>query len=110
YFDAYFYSANWGSLRLMFRFPSGLLDKETIFQYCDDEVISLSTFGKYDVLDIELNPDDGGDWIDEDETGANLSSFISLRSDLLEGDYRLLYLAWLASQSYFGVPVYEDED
>jgi hypothetical protein len=27
YFDAYFYLANWGSLRLMFRFPKGLLDE-----------------------------------------------------------------------------------
>ncbi len=29
YFDAYFYLANWGSLRLMFRFPKGLLDEAT---------------------------------------------------------------------------------
>ena len=27
YFDAYFHLANWGSLRLMFRFPKGLLEE-----------------------------------------------------------------------------------
>ena len=30
YFDAYFYLANWGSLRLMFRFPKGLLEEADI--------------------------------------------------------------------------------
>jgi hypothetical protein len=30
YFDAYLYLANWGSLRLMFRFPTGLLEETDI--------------------------------------------------------------------------------
>ncbi|MEW6716681.1 MAG: hypothetical protein AB1345_04145 [Chloroflexota bacterium] len=37
YFDAYFYFASWGSLRLMFRFPKGLLDKADIEPYCMDD-------------------------------------------------------------------------
>ena len=41
YFDAYFYLANWGSLRLMFRFPKGLLDEADIVHYCIDEYITL---------------------------------------------------------------------
>jgi hypothetical protein len=36
----YFYQANWGSLRLMFRFPKGLLDEVDILPYCLDECIS----------------------------------------------------------------------
>jgi hypothetical protein len=92
YFDAYFYRADWGSLRLMFRFPKEQLDKSRIKPYLDGEMISMETVGKYDVLDISFNPEEGG-WLHE--LSADLSDFISLQSDLLQGDYRLLYLSWL---------------
>jgi hypothetical protein len=105
YFDAYFYLANWGSLRLMFRFPKGLLNETDIESYCIDEFITFETIGKYQVLDLDFNPDDGGGWMEAD---AGLSHFIRLRADLLEGDYRLLYLAWLKAMTLDGDP-YADE-
>jgi len=100
YFDAYFYLANWGSLRLMFRFPNGLLDAADIEPYCVDECITLETIGEYQVLDLDFNPGDGDGWM---EAEADLSHFIGLRADLLEGDYRLLYLAWLKAMTFHGV-------
>ena len=109
YFDAYFYLANWGSRRLMFRFPKGILDPKEIAPYCDNEVVSFETIGEYQVLDIHFNPDDGGRWVDEEE--GDLSRFIPLRDDLLQGDYRLLYLAWLTAATYSSSDYeYEDED
>lgn len=105
YFDAYFYLANWGSLRLMFRFPKGLLDEADIEPYCIDEFITFETIGKYQVLDLDFNPEDGGGWMEAD---AGLSHFIRLRADLLEGNYRLLYLAWLKAMTMSGDP-YADE-
>jgi hypothetical protein len=110
YFDAYFYLANWGSLRLMFRFPKGLLDEADIEPYCVDEYITFETIGKYQVLDLDFNPEDGGGWM---EAEAGLSHFIRLRADLLEGDFRLLYLAWLKAMTMYGDPYdeeYEDDD
>jgi hypothetical protein len=92
YFDAYFYWANWGRLRLMFRFPQGLLEENDISPYLLDEYITLETMEDHQILDLDFYPPDGG-WWTEDE--AILSHFIHLRSDLLAGDYRLLYLAWL---------------
>jgi hypothetical protein len=106
YFDAYFYLANWGSLRLMFRFPKGLLDDADMAPYCVDEYISFETFGKYQVLDLGFSPEDGGGWI---EAEAGLSYFIRLRADLLEGDNRLLYLAWLKAMTMYRDP-YDDDD
>ena len=105
YFDAYFYLANWGSLRLMFRFPKGLLNETDIEPYCIDEFITFETIGKYQVLNLDFNPEDGGGWMEAD---AGLSHFIRLRTDLLEGDYRLLYLAWLKAMTLYDDP-YEDE-
>lgn len=60
--------------------------------YCYSDAISFETIGDYQVLDLDFNPEDGDGWM---EAEAGLSHFISLRADLLEGDYRLLYLAWL---------------
>jgi hypothetical protein len=111
YFDAYFYLANWGSLRLMFRFPKGLLDEADILPYCIDEFITFDTIGKYQVLDLDFSPEEGEGWM---EAEAGLSHFIRVRADLLEGDYRLLYLAWLKAMTFSGEPYddegYEDDD
>ncbi|MBN2147203.1 MAG: hypothetical protein JW726_07430 [Anaerolineales bacterium] len=110
YFDAHFYLANWGSLRLMFRFPKGLLDEADIEPYCVDEYISFETIGDYQVLDLDFNPEDGGGWMEAD---AGLSHFIRLRADILDGDYRLLYLAWLKAMTFYGVPdddEYDEDD
>lgn len=98
YFDAYFYTANWGSLRLMFRFPKGLLDETVLEPYWDGEVVSFETHGDYQVLDIDFNPEDGG-WMEEAD--VDLSDFISLRADLLQGDCRLLYLTWLKEMTFY---------
>ena len=110
YFDAHFYLANWGSLRLMFRFPKGLLDEADIEPYCVYEYISFETIGDYQVLDLDFNPEDGGGWMEAD---AGLSHFIRLRADILDGDYRLLYLAWLKAMTFYGVPdddEYDEDD
>ena len=64
YFDGFFYLANWGSLRLMFRFPKGLIDEADIEPYCVDEYVSFETIGDYQVLDLDFNPEDGGGWME----------------------------------------------
>ncbi len=106
YFDAYFYQANWGSIRLMFRFPKGLLETSEIGPYCDDEYVSFETVGKYQVLDIEFDAEEGI-WVEEED--SNLSRFINLRADLLDGDYRMLYLISIHVMTFIE-DEYEDED
>jgi hypothetical protein len=92
YFDAFLYLANWGSKRLAFRFPKGLLDPQQFEPYVWEYCIELEPVGDYLILDISLDEEEGMDWI---EGGGWLSSLNRLRDDLLEGDYRALYLAWL---------------
>ena len=41
YFDAFCYLANWGTRRLMFRFPRALLDAETARKYCHADAASV---------------------------------------------------------------------
>jgi hypothetical protein len=92
YFDVFLYLANWGSKRLAFRFPKGLLDPKQIEPYLWEYCIELKPVGDCLILDISLDEEEGVDWI-EDE--GWLSSLSRLRDDLLQGDYRALYLAWL---------------
>jgi hypothetical protein len=41
YFDAFCYLANWGTRRLMFRFPRARLDAETARKYCHTDAASV---------------------------------------------------------------------
>ena len=97
YFDAMFYIANWGSCQLMFRFPKKAINLEQARAYCRpptvEEFVSFTEKGEHVVLNIEWHqeaPEWG--WI---EGEGWLPRLMGLRDDLLRGDYRLLYLAWL---------------
>jgi hypothetical protein len=91
YFDAHFYQANWGSVHLAFRFPKGLLPEADLQPYLGGEWISFETDGEYQILSFASDPEDYEDF----EPGWSLSDFIGLRADILQGDYRALYLFWL---------------
>lgn len=100
YFDAMFYIANWGSCQLMFRFPKQVVDLAQMQTYCQpliEEFLSISTRGEYVILTIEWHEEetDWG-WIEGEDW---LPRLLPLRDDLLQGDYRLLYLAWLKAIS-----------
>jgi len=98
YYDAMLYLANWGSRRLMFRYPKALVDPEQIEQYnvamtdYPSDAVRAYTQDEHAILDIQLDEEEGLDWI---EGEGWLDSLVELRDAILQGDYRLLYLAWL---------------
>jgi len=94
YFDAHLYLANWGTKQLIFRFPKALVDVEEMQKYCLEDVVSLHLIDDVVVLDLIWNEEGGGFWIDDDDESL-LSSMLRLREQILQQDYRLLYLAWL---------------
>ena len=96
FFDAHLYLANWGSRRLLFRFPPGLVSRDAIELYCVSDRITFATVSGFEVLSLDLSEEEGGDWI---EGKGSLSGLLVLRNDLIQGDYRSLYLAWLKSMS-----------
>jgi hypothetical protein len=99
YYDAMLYLANWGSRRLMFRFPEALVDVDQMRQYqletidYPSDAVAVSTAAEYVILDIQSNEEGGGEWI---EGEGRLDALVGLRDALLQQDYRVLYLAWLA--------------
>ena len=96
YFDALLYLANWGTRRLMFRFPKSLIDLEQVQPYQVEDIIEFRQTDEHVILDIDFNEEGVSFWV---EGEGRLSSLVRLRDDLLRQDYRLLYLAWLRAVS-----------
>ena len=93
YFDAYLYLANWGTRQLMFRLPREVLDPETAGQYCDTDTASLTETDAHLILSLYIDQEEADDYWDE--PGGQLAAMVQARSELVSGDLRLLYLAWL---------------
>jgi len=101
YFDAFLYVANWGTHWLMLKVPRQLVDVNLVKRYCPGENAIIHEKGKHTIFEFTSQTEDY-EW---EEGEGWLSSLISLRADILHGDYRSLYLAWL-----FCVQMEEMED
>jgi hypothetical protein len=91
YFDAFLYVANWGTHWLMFKVPRHLVDVDLVSKYCPGDSSIIHEKGDDLIFEFTSETDDS-EW---EEGEGWLSSLISLRADILYGDYRSLYLAWL---------------
>lgn len=98
YFDFMLYIANWGTKRIMIKFPFGLVDFDLLKKYrisvLSDYEQEIRVFkrGEYVVIDVNYSEEDGIGWIDEDEYGYD---FINIRREIMQGDYRALFVIWL---------------
>jgi hypothetical protein len=96
YYDAHLYLANWGSRRIMFRFPRTLLGMDVAEQYCVSDQMTAWTTNEFIVLDLS-SENDSGEWMEDTE--GSLSAIVGVRAEIAAGDLRPLYLAWLAGYS-----------
>jgi len=105
WFDVFLYVTNWGTRWLAFRAPIGSIEEEALAPW-EGELFSSRREGEYLCLHFLLEDDDGGEWIDGEEW---LGSLLPLREAIGSGDFRCLYLAWLADvgRGFFGD---EDDD
>jgi hypothetical protein len=93
YFDAFLYDSNFGVRELMFRLPKKLVDVDQFQPYLIEDRIMLEERGAYFVFHIEINDDaDYFEWIESENILGRLTP---LREQILQGDTRMLYLAWL---------------
>jgi hypothetical protein len=97
YFDAHLYMANWGTRRLLFRFPKALIDPQAVEPYCRDNFLTLTLEGSHYILEFSPEEDEAdGMWVEAD---GDLDKLIPIREQILQGDYRALYLSWLKAVS-----------
>jgi hypothetical protein len=93
YFDLHLYFANWGTRRLMFRLPKAAVDVPALRPYFPGESATLTTTRGHVILDLVSEveePED--DWF---EAGHLTGVLAPLRANLIAGDLRAAYLAWL---------------
>ena len=106
YFDAHVYLANWGQRRFSLRLPRDVLDFKLAAAYGTEYALVIREAGEHWVIDWNLNPEEPeGGWVSEDEGHDWMARLTPLREELLRGDWRGLYIGWLA-----GVAAGEVED
>ena len=101
HYDAHFYIANWGTVVLALAFPDGCVNQkairpylmETVCGYSETTLTAKNTNGRL-VLYWEKSEEEYWDgWID----GAGLlDRLLGVREEIMCGDYRALFLGWLA--------------
>lgn len=98
YYDAHFYVANWGTIRLALAFPKGCLDPGAVQPYLRgndkyEQTLSVEWGDKRCVVYLERNDEEGRGWSDGE---GILDRLVGIREELMRGDLRALCLGWLA--------------
>jgi hypothetical protein len=98
HYDAHFYIANWGTIRLALALPKGAIDPEAIQPYLRggeryEETLTVTEVGNRCIVWWERNEEGGRAWT---EGEGLIDQLIGVREELLRGDYRALFLGWLA--------------
>ncbi|NJO02413.1 MAG: hypothetical protein HC880_12655 [Bacteroidia bacterium] len=97
HFDMMLYIANWGTRRLLIKVPKALVPKESLKAYeCDvwsafENSLKIQSVGTNLVIDI-IYHEESEYWV---EGEGMLDDMLPLRAQILESDYRVLYLTWL---------------
>jgi hypothetical protein len=92
HFDALFYMANWGSRRLVFRFPVSAIDCDAVQRFALGETISIEQKNVHVIVDLWFEDEGVHEWVDGEGT---LDRILGLYDDLLVADYRPMFLSWL---------------
>lgn len=94
FFDAFLYVSNWGTRRFWLRLPKACVDYDQIERMLPGYTASSHRSKQHLIIGFDVHELESDDF--EDGTGW-MGALVSLRSDLLRGDLRSLYLGWLLS-------------
>lgn len=96
YFDAHLYVTNFGVRRLVLRLPSERFEAQRARPYLAGRRLSLREKGDKILLTFVTEEA----WSDDVQGEGWLASLLPLRNELLSGDWRALYLGWLACAAH----------
>ena len=94
HFDVFVYVANWGTHWVAFRLPLGVVEPSILDRYLTGEQVNIKKTKKHLIIEIRSEDEMGGDWEEGEGWMARLAP---VRTELLSGDARVLYLVWLLS-------------
>jgi len=114
YFDLHLHFSSYGTKQLILKFPMSIIDYDAIVKFdiensdYSSSTLEMSRTSNYLIMDFEIN-DEGDGWIEEDD--FDVSEFVSIREDIINGDYSALYVFWMkVSQEVANEDDYYDED
>jgi hypothetical protein len=102
YFDAFVYVANWGTHEFYIRLPQESVDYKLLKAMIPGATVRVRSTARFVIVEFGSE----SEWDGEDDGTGWMASLMPLRSDLLRGDLRCLYLGWLRSAQDGGL----DED
>jgi hypothetical protein len=103
YFDAFVYVANWGTHEFYIRLPQESVDYKLLKAMMPGETVRVRRTARFVIVEFGCE----SEWDGEDDGTGWMASLMPLRSNLLRGDLRCLYLGWLHSAQDGGLN--EDE-
>lgn len=96
YFDAHLYLANWGTHRLMLRIPKARVQLRALKPYfVGRPAAHLTSAGAHVLLDLGSDTEEP----EYEQSQGSLAALSPLRAELMGGDLRPAYLAWLLAVS-----------
>ena len=102
YFDAFVYVANWGTHEFYIRLPHESVDYKPLKAMVPGETVPARKTARFVIVEFRSE----SEWDSEDDGTGWMASLMPLRSEVLRGDLRCLYLGWLRSTQDGGL----DED
>jgi len=102
YFDAFVYVANWGTHEFYIRLSQESVDYKLLKTMVRGETVRIRRSARFVIVEFGSE----SEWDGEDDGTGWMASLMPLRSDLLRGDLRCLFLGWLRTAQDGGL----DED
>ena len=98
YFDAFVYDSNFSYRRFMVKMPKACFDRGLLERYFPGDHSCFKPSRDHWLIEFCYSDEDCYDdnWWEEGSEGW-MGSLLSIRSELMRGDYRSLYIAWLAA-------------
>lgn len=97
YFDAFIYTANWCSCRLILRVPLSTFRKADLKLFAVRHALTIEASDEHWIIDWSLNESENHDRFAMEDGSGWMRRLAPLRDELLRGDLRPLYLGWLAA-------------
>lgn len=97
HFDIYFYIANWGTLRLAFKFNKLDINIPEFKNYQHEEVISYIEYDDSIIIDIDLGTEEGFGWTDGE---GMLVEMLPIYDELKNKNYQFLELSKAMHNSF----------